>query len=99
MPNLKPLDPAFHGNFVDHKPVDMAPQMAVEDCFKKFPDFSFFTLNLEFDPAIDEVLHRADHVVPGRDRFNGIAKTHSLDASFVENLSRDHMLFPERLSH
>ena len=58
---------------MDDEPMDVASQMAVENGFEKFVDFTFFTLNLEFDPTIDQVLHRSDHVVPGRDRFDGIS--------------------------
>jgi hypothetical protein len=68
---------------VDNKPVNVASQMAVEHGFEKCANLSFFTLNLEFDPAIYQVLDRPDHLVPGRDRFDRIAKTNSLDAPFV----------------
>ena len=65
-----PLTPFCTGNFVDHKSVNVSPQMAVENGLQKFLDFILFTLNLEFDPAIDEVFNRSHHLVPGRDRFD-----------------------------
>jgi hypothetical protein len=52
MPNLKSFNTALYGNLVDHEPVDVAPQMALEHSFKKFGDFTFFTLNLNLDPAV-----------------------------------------------
>ena len=68
---------------MDDEPVDVPAQMAVQHSFKKFGDFDFFALNLEFDPTVNQVLHRADYVVPGRDRFDGITEANTLDASFV----------------
>jgi hypothetical protein len=52
MPNLKSFNTALYGNLVDHEPVDVAPQMALEHRFKKLGDFTFFTLNLNLDPAV-----------------------------------------------
>ena len=43
---------------MDHESIDVTPQMAVENGFEKFVDFAFFALNLEFNPAIDQVFHR-----------------------------------------
>ena len=83
MPNLKSLNTALYGNLVDHEPVDVAPQMALEHRFKKLGDFTFFTLNLNLDPAVYQVLHASDHVVPGCNGFDRKAETHSLYASFV----------------
>jgi hypothetical protein len=70
MKNLKSFDTALYRNFVDNEPVDVAPQMAVENAFEEFVDFTFFTLNLKEDPAVDKVLHPSDHIVPGRNGFN-----------------------------
>jgi hypothetical protein len=53
MPNLKPLETVLEGNFVDNEPVDVAPQMAVENGFQKIGDFIFFALNLNFDSSIN----------------------------------------------
>jgi hypothetical protein len=91
MPNLEPFEPAPDGNLVDDEPVDVASQMAVENGFEKFFDFIFFTLDLEFDPTINQILHRSNHVETGRDRFNRITEANSLNPSFVENSPRHHV--------
>ena len=83
MPNLKSFDPLFHGNIVHHESVDVPTQMAVENGLKKFLHFAFFTLNLQFDSTVNQVLHRSDYVIPGRDRFNRKTETNTLYASFV----------------
>jgi hypothetical protein len=75
---------------MDHKAVDVAPEMAVENGLQKFLYFILFTLNQEFDPAIYEVFHRSNHLVPRRDRFDGEAEANTLDPSLVKNSFRDH---------
>jgi hypothetical protein len=40
-------------------------------------------LNLQFDSTVNQVLHRSDYVIPGRDRFNRKTETNTLYASFV----------------
>jgi hypothetical protein len=83
MPNLKSFDAALQKNFMDNEPVDVTPQMAIENGLEKFVDFRFFPLNFEFDPAVNQILHAPDHVVSGRNGFDGKAETNSLYASFV----------------
>ena len=83
MPDLKTFEIALHGDFVNDEPMNVAPQMAIQNSFQKFGDFPFFALNLKFDPTVNQILHRAEHVVPCGDRFDGIPEAHALDASFV----------------
>jgi hypothetical protein len=97
MPNLKAFEPALDGNLADDEPMDMASQMAVENGFEKFFDFIFFTLDFQFDPTINQILHRSNHVEAGRDRFDRITEANSLNASFVENSPRDHDLLHQVL--
>ena len=77
---------------MDHKAVDVAPEMAVENGLQKFLYFIHFALNQEFDSAIDEVFHRSNYLVPRRDGFDGEAEANTLDPSFVKNSFRDHPL-------
>jgi hypothetical protein len=70
MPNLKTFEPALDGNLVDDEPMDMASQMAIENGFEKFSDFFFFSLDLEFDPTINQILHRPNHLEARGDRFD-----------------------------
>jgi hypothetical protein len=90
MPDLKPFQTGPNGNLVDDEPMNVASQMAIENGLEKFFDFIFFTLDLEFDPAINQVLHRSNYVEPSRNRFDRITETNSLHASVVENSPRDH---------
>ena len=76
---LKSFDAVFHGNLAHHEPMDVTAQMAFENGLEKLVDFAFFALNLEFHPAIDQVLHVSNHIVPGRDGFDGKAEADSLD--------------------
>jgi hypothetical protein len=90
MPNLESFESFLEGDFVDYEPVDVAPQMAVENGLEKFGDFIFFTLHLEFDPAVNQVPHHSNHVESGRDGFDGKAKADSLYASLIEDSFSDH---------
>jgi hypothetical protein len=90
MPNLKTLEPALDWDLVDDEPMDVASQMAIENGFEKFFDFLFFSLDLEFDPAINQIFHPPNHVEARRDRFDRISEANSLNAPFVENSPRDH---------
>jgi hypothetical protein len=82
---------------VDDEPMDMASQMAIENGSEKFFDFIFFTLDLELDSTVNQILHRSNHVEAGRDRFDRITEANSLNASFVENSPRDHDLLHQVL--
>ena len=82
-PDLKSFKTLLQWSFMDHKAADVAPEMAIENGIKKFLHFAFFTLNLQFDPTVNQIFHRAEHVVPCGDRFDGIPEAHALDASFV----------------
>jgi hypothetical protein len=64
---LKSFDAAFQGNLAHHESIDVTPQMAFEDGFEKFVHFAFLALNFKFNPAIDQVLHASNHIVPGSD--------------------------------
>jgi hypothetical protein len=38
---------------MDNEPVDVAPQVAVENGFQKIGDFTFFALDLNFDSSVN----------------------------------------------
>jgi hypothetical protein len=91
-PNLKSFETLLHWNVIDHKTVDVAPEMAIEKGLQELVHFILFALNQEFNPAIDEVFYRSNHLVSRRNRFDGEAEANTLDPSFVKNSFRDHAL-------
>jgi len=68
---------------MDHKPIDVAPKVAVQNGCQEFLHFTLCTLNLKFDPAIHKVLYCANHFKPSGNGFDGKAEPNALDVPFV----------------
>jgi hypothetical protein len=70
----------------------MSAQFALPNGFDKGAHFAFLARGQKLDTVIAQIPHGTGDIEPLRYLPDGIAKTNTLDVSFVENLNRgDHV--------
>jgi hypothetical protein len=90
LPDQEPLQPTIHCDFMDDEPRDMAPEVTIENCLQKNVDLVLFALDLQFDPAVNQVPNTANNIVAGSDRLDGEPEPDALHSPLIQDLFCDH---------